>query len=142
MAKVQAIIAITLDGFLPEENEVLMQWIKNDSRGFPFWRNRCTFSLFPHYPLLDLLCQKDTQSESFVYLAEIYDKESAELLRGLFLYQLIDEVILYQMPTTYGKGINLKNYFYSASWALYKVKVFRNNICCMRYKKISNQIVP
>ncbi|GAE84911.1 hypothetical protein [Bacteroides reticulotermitis] len=136
MAKVKVVMAVTLDGFLPKENEHLMQWLKNDNRGFPRWRDGCTYPLFPHYPLLDLICQKNRESDSFIYLAEILDEETAELLRGLSLYKLVDEMIVYQVPVSYGTGFNLKNHFQPDNWMLCKIKSFRNNICCMRYKRV------
>lgn len=36
MAKVQIITAMTLDGFLPGEDEELFKWVKTDKQGFPF----------------------------------------------------------------------------------------------------------
>jgi hypothetical protein len=59
MARIQIITAVTLDGYLPDPNEELLQWVKTDSQGFPFWHERSTFTLFPGYPMLDLICEKD-----------------------------------------------------------------------------------
>lgn len=38
MAKVQVVIAATFDGFLPEDDENLLQWVRNDKKGFPVGR--------------------------------------------------------------------------------------------------------
>lgn len=36
MAKIQVIMALTLDGFLPHEDEMLMRWVRENKRyGFP-----------------------------------------------------------------------------------------------------------
>ena len=59
MAIVQIITAMTLDGFLPYEDEELFKWVKTDKRGFPFWHDRGTFMLPVGYPMLDLICEKD-----------------------------------------------------------------------------------
>lgn len=37
MAKVQIIMPVTLDGFLPDKNEKLMVWLNTDRNGFPYW---------------------------------------------------------------------------------------------------------
>lgn len=135
MAKVQVVMAVTLDGFLPEDNENLMQWVKTDKRGFSRWKEKCTYPLFPDYPLLDLVCNKDKTNESFIYYAEIIDKDSAELLRGLFLYHIVDEIILYLVPFTTNKGIHVMKQISPCQWSLHKVRQYRNGICCMVYRK-------
>ena len=97
MARIQVVTAITLDGFLPEPAGAHVSWVRNDRRGFPFWRERCSALILPH-SILDLLCEKDIRDDSFIYLAEIIEPESVELLRGLFLYDLVDELEAYQLP--------------------------------------------
>lgn len=135
MAKVRIIMAMTLDGFLPEENEKQVQWVKTDKRGFLHWKEKGTYPLFPDYPLLDLVCSKDTTDDSFIYYTEITDHESVELLRGLFLYHIVDEMILYLIPITVGKGTHIMKHVSFCHWSLYKTKQFRNGICCMVYRK-------
>lgn len=71
---------MTLDGFLPETDNVLTQWAMNHKKGFVQWRERCNARILPH-SILDLLCEKDSKSDSFTYLAEVHDAESLELLR-------------------------------------------------------------
>ena len=97
MAIVQIITAMTLDGFLPYEDEELFKWVKTDKRGFPFWHDRGTFMLPVGYPMLDLICEKDGKDASCVYTAEISDKKSLELLHRLSIYHLIDEIVVYEI---------------------------------------------
>lgn len=49
-----------MDGFLPKADENLMQWVLNDSKGFPYWHERSIYRLVPNYPLLDLLAERDS----------------------------------------------------------------------------------
>lgn len=102
MARIQIITAVTLDGYLPDPNEELLQWVKTDSQGFPFWHERSTFTLFPGYPMLDLICEKDEKPDSFTFTSEISDPKSLDLLHGLSIYHLIDEIIIYILPLTTG----------------------------------------
>lgn len=99
MAKLQAVIAMTLDGSIPTESEPLMEWIQSDRDGFPYWRKRGTRLLFPGYPLVSLICEKDTAGPSTVFHAEIYDEKSVEFLRGLSLYSLVDELVIFLIPS-------------------------------------------
>ena len=59
MAKLQVLIAMTLNGFVPARNDSLLQWIQNSDDGFPYWRGRSTRMLYPGYPLVDLICDKE-----------------------------------------------------------------------------------
>ena len=97
MSKIQAVTVMTLDGFLPEPDNVLTQWVMNHRKGFVHWREHCNAWILPH-SILDLLCEKDHKNASFTYLAEVHDTESLELLRGLFHYNLVDEFIVYLFP--------------------------------------------
>lgn len=134
MARIQVVTAITLDGFLPETAEALVSWIRNDRRGFPLWRERCSAFILPH-SILDLLCEKDSRDDSFTYLAEIFEPESVELLRGLFLYNLVDELVVYQLPFSAGQGISVLNTFRPRHWELHKTTSFSNGICRLIYRK-------
>lgn len=137
MAKIQVITAITLDGFLPGQEEKLLVWVQTDKRGFPYWYERSTFTLSPNYPMLDLISEKDSKDASFIYTAEISGKESLGLLHGLSIYHLIDEIIVYILPLTSGKGIIHLQQLPAGHWQLHKSTVFRNGICRLIYRKIS-----
>ena len=135
MAKIQIALAMTLDGFLPEENEKMMQWVKTNKNGFPRWKEECSFPLFPGYPLLDLICSKDQSDKDFTYYAQITDKDSVELLRGLFLYYMVDEIIIYLLPLTTNKGIHIMKHVSPCQWSLYKTKQYPSGISMMIYRK-------
>ena len=49
---------ITLNGFLPDENEKLMEWLRTDRNGFPYWENRARAyeDLAALLLILELLC--------------------------------------------------------------------------------------
>lgn len=85
MAKIQVIMALTLDGFLPHENETLMRWVRENRRyGFPHWSQDATFRIYPHYGLMDLLDVREKHDKGCAYLAEVQDGGSAEYAGGLF----------------------------------------------------------
>lgn len=125
---------MTLDGFLPNNDNVSMQWVINHKNGFLHWQERCSSFILPH-SILDLLCEKGRRDDSFTYLAEIRDLESLELLRGLFLYNLVDELIIYLLPFSTGQGTSVLSVFSPQQWQLHKTASFSNGVCRLIYRK-------
>lgn len=94
MEKFQVAAAVTLDRFLPDKEEkVLWEWMNSNSNGFPFWRKKCSFNLFPEYSMIDILAHLDSFAGS--YYAEIHDTNITEMLRKLAYFNLINEFVLY-----------------------------------------------
>lgn len=135
MAKIRIILAMTMDGFLPTAGESLVQWMTNDARGFPYWHERSIYRLRPHYPLLDLLAEKNSdKSKSDIYIAEISDAPSIELMRGLSRYNLIDEIVLYILPIVAGKGTPIFDDLTPSRWNVHKATTFPNGITRIIYR--------
>jgi len=133
MAKIQAVTVMTLDGFLPESDNVSMQWVMDHRKGFAHWRERCDARILPH-SILDLLCEKDGKDNTFTYLAEISDSESQELLRGLFHYNLVEELVIYLLPISSGRGTSIQNMLPTLQWQLHETATFSNGICRLIYR--------
>ena len=119
MAKLQVLIAMTLNGSVPARNDSLLQWIQNSNDGFPCWRDRYTRMLYPGYPLVDLIC----------------DVSSAELLRGLSLYHLIDEMVIFLLPVISSETVPVSKHISTDKWELVRTKTFKNGICRLTYRK-------
>ena len=73
MAKVQIIMPVTLDGFLPDKNEKLMVWLNTDRNGFPYWEERATFNMYPHYGMLDLMDAKERRDNNCTFFMKVQD---------------------------------------------------------------------
>ena len=95
MAKVQVIMPVTLDGFLPDKNEELMEWLRTDRNGFPYWEERATFNMYPHYGMLDLMAAKERRDNNCTFFMKVQDEKSAEYAGGVFLFRLADELVIY-----------------------------------------------
>ena len=135
MAKIQIIAAMTMDGFLPKADENLMQWVMNDTKGFPYWHERSIYRLLPHYPLLDLLAEKHSDNNnSDTYIAVISAMASIELLRGLSRYNLIDEMVVYILPVIAGKGTPVFDDLTPSRWSVHKPTSFSNGITRIIYR--------
>lgn len=107
MAKVQIIMPVTLDGFLPDKNEILMEWLRTDRNGFPYWEERATFNMYPHYGMLDLMDAKERRDNNCTFFMKVQDEKSAEYAGGVFLFRLADELVIYLLPISYKSGKNI-----------------------------------
>lgn len=136
MAKIQIIMAVTLDGFLPRKEETLMQWVRENTRyGFPYWQEKATILISPPYGVMDLMDMIPKYDEDCTCLATAHNGESAEYACGLFRYNLVDEIVLYLLPFSYGKGMSLTADLRSRRWQLHSCKAFSNGICRLVYAK-------
>ena len=64
-------MALTLDGFLPHEDEMLMRWVRENKRyGFPRWQRQATFHIYPQYGLMDLLNVKEKHDKDCIIWQE------------------------------------------------------------------------
>ena len=107
----------------------------NDAKGFPYWHEQSVYRLMPHYPLHDLLAEKHSdKNQADTYIAEISDKDSIELLRGLSRYNLIDEMVVYILPTIAGKGTPVFDDLTPSRWNIHKTTSFSNGITRIIYR--------
>lgn len=137
MARIQVMIAASIDGYLPAKEDARLEWLRTDRRGFKHWHDASIRRLYTGYPLVDLICEKERTDDRHIYLAEISDAESIELLRGLFLYHIVDEIIFYQLPVTLQGGIRVMDGFSMAEWKIVQVRHYGNGICRTVYRKVS-----
>ena len=141
MPKIQVVTAMTIDGYLPAAEENLMQWVKNDAKGFPYWHERSIYRLLPHYPLLDLLAKQHFDKDrTDIYIAEASCEDSIGFMRGLSRYNLIDEIIVYILPLVVGQGLPLFRGLSPSRWVVHKTTVFPNGITRIIYRNPSAAI--
>lgn len=128
-------MAMTLDGFLPDENHPLMRWVKTYRNGFPYWQERCSFNLPVGYPMLSLIAAKGNKDDSFVYLAEIGHTSQIGLLQALMRYKLADEWFVYLLPLVQGCGIRMADSFAASRLEMVGFQAYGNGVCRMIYRQ-------
>ena len=128
-------MAMTLDGFLPDEDHPLMQWVMTDRHGFPYWRERSSFDLPVGYPMISLIRKREDNDVPFFYLAEITGIYKMPLLQALLLYGIVDEWVVYFLPLTQGNGTRLTDGFKAAQWKAVGADAYKNGICRRVYRQ-------
>lgn len=134
MATVRIITAMTIDGFLPDAGNPLMRWLMTDAKGFRYWHDAGTFTLGMDYPVLDLVCDKDSTDSSCIYTAEISDPDEMGLMTSLFRYNVIDELVIHILPEIAGTGTRIFQDGARSVWILRKSTRFKNGICRNIYR--------
>ncbi|RGI73721.1 hypothetical protein DXD90_15085 [Bacteroides uniformis] len=136
MARIRIVMAITLDGFLPKQEEKFMQWLMEEPRkGFPYWKEKASFQINELYGIIDLSDMIRRFSADCICQTIIHDKNSADYADGLFRYNLVDEMVLYTLPISYGKGFSLMDSIGKHHWQLRSFKLYPNGISRLVYEK-------
>ena len=65
---------------------------------------------------------------------KVEDGKSADYSSGVFLYRLVDELVIYLLPITYKTGKSITGRIQFGQWTLKESKTFRNNICRLVYR--------
>lgn len=127
---------VTIDGYLPEKDDIQSRWIEDDRNGFPFWRETADYILSEDTSFFSLIHEKEIAKTNYTCLAEVTSDRQLSLIRGLFTYRLVDEVILYILPVVVQKGSHLYSSAFPVSdWKLKESRTFSNGICRIIYCK-------
>ena len=76
-------------------------------KGFPYWKEKASFQINELYGIIDLSDMIRRFNADCICQTIIHDKNSADYADGLFRYNLVDEMVLYTLPISYGKGFSL-----------------------------------
>lgn len=132
--KIQVVVTISADGYLLKRENNAKKQINSGKYGFSALQKRADLMLHKESSLIALLEEK-RQSSDTNYLAEA-NPESLDLIKGLFLYRLADELILYMLPDQKENGIRLFDLTSPTDWILVKESSLRDTSRCLIYHRI------
>jgi hypothetical protein len=132
--KIQVVATISANGYLLKRENKTKKQISLGKYGFNTLQKRADLMLHKESSLIALLEEK-RQSSDTNYLVES-TPETLDLIKGLFLYQLADELILYMLPGQKENGIRLFDLISPSNWILEKESSLRDNLRCLIYHRI------
>lgn len=132
--KIQVVATISANGYLLKRENKTKKQISLGKYGFNALLKRADLTLHKESSLIALLEEK-RQSSDTNYLVEA-TPETLDLIKGLFLYQLVEEMILYMLPDQKGNGIRLFDLTSPADWILEKETSLRDTSRCLIYHRI------
>lgn len=136
MAKVQVVSAMTSDGSLPAKDDPFLLWVENDRHGFSRWRDSADRVLEGNISFISLINEQRMPDAGSTYLAELLSESQLPLIKGLLLYGLVDEIILYILPGTgSGEVCSFPFSFPPDGWEMQATRAFSNGICRRIYHK-------
>lgn len=135
--KIQIVATISTDGYLLKRENKTKKQISLGKYGFNALLKRADLSLHKESSLIALLEEK-RQSSDTNYLIEA-TPETLDLIKGLFLYRLADELILYMMPCPKENGIGLFDLTSPSDWILEKESSIRDTFRCLIYHRIKQK---
>jgi hypothetical protein len=132
--KIQIAATISTNGYLLKRENKTKNQISLGKYGFNTLQKRADLMLHKESSLIALLEEK-RQSSDTNYLVEA-TPETLDLIKGLFLYQLVEELILYMLPDQKENGIRLFDLTSPSDWILEKESSLRDNFRCLIYHRI------
>ncbi len=132
--KIQVVATISANGYLLKRENKTKKQISLSKYGFNTLQKRADLMLHKESSLIALLEEK-RQSSDTNYLVES-TPETLDLIKGLFLYQLADELILYMLPDQKENGIRLFDLTSPTDWILEKESSLRDASRYLIYQKI------
>lgn len=130
--KIQIAAILSADGYLWEKTGSTPSVFHSDKYG-PERLEEHTLPLSPYSSLIDLLDEK-RQGRDVSYFAEA-TPETMELVRGLLLYRLADEIILYVLPDKQEKGICFAESTALPEWELVKERPLKDDVRRKTYRR-------
>jgi hypothetical protein len=101
--KIQITATVSSDGYLLPSDRIESRWPFDRKYTLSALRRNADILLRKNDSLLSLLAEKQKACDASIYLAEA-SPETADLIKGLLLYHLADELIVYISPSEVGKG--------------------------------------
>jgi len=134
--KIKVVATISRDGYLLKpKDRMIMRGIIPGKYGFKALRKNTDLMLHKESSLIALLKEK-RQASGTSYLAEV-TSDTLGFIKGLFLYRLAEEMILYMLPDQKENGIRLFDIISPSDWILVKEISLKNGIRCFIYHIIN-----
>lgn len=132
--KIQIAATVSNDGFLLPPNTIQSRWPYARKYALTALRERADLLLHKNTSLLSLLAEK-RQSTDTTYLAEA-TPETVELIKGLLLYNLADELILYVVPSGHCTGgIAFSEILCLSDWKMDEEQNLGQEVVCRIYHR-------
>lgn len=130
--KIQITATVSSNGYLLPSNTVKGYWPFRRKNTLSSLQKEADILLHKYDSLLSLLSEKQNQSDT-TYLAEA-TPETIGLIKGLLLYHLADELILYILSAEADKGIAISDIVDMREWDAKTEHTLSQHTICRIYQ--------
>lgn len=131
--KIQITATVSSDGYLLPPDAIENRWSFDRKHTLSALRKKADMLLHQNDSLLSLLTEKQKTSDT-IYLAEA-TPQTADLIKGLLLYHLADELIVYTSPAEVGKGCAFSELVDMKEWEMQAEHFLSRQVVCRVYHR-------
>lgn len=132
--KIQITATVSSDGYLLPLNAIESRWPFDRKHTLSALRKKADMLLHQNDSLLSLLAEKQKACDTSIYMAEAMP-ETVELIKGLLLYHLADELIVYILPAEVGKGCAFSELVDMKEWEMQAEHSLSRLVVCRVYHR-------
>lgn len=131
--KIQITATVSSDDYLLPADAIENRWPFDRKHTLSALRKKADMLLHQNDSLLSLLTEKQKASDT-IYLAEA-TPQMTEFIKGLLLYHLADELIVYISPAEVGKGCALSELVDMKEWEMQAEHSLSRRVVCRVYHR-------
>ncbi|WP_075557073.1 hypothetical protein [Parabacteroides timonensis] len=132
--KIQITATVSSDGYLLPPDTIKRRWPFEGKHSLSALRKKADMLLHTNDSLLLLLAEKRKACDASIYLAEA-TPQTADLIKGLLLYHLADELIVYTSPAEVGKGYAFSELVDTKEWEMQAEHSLSGRAVCRIYSR-------
>lgn len=132
--KIQITATVSSDGYLLPPDTIKRRWPFEGKHSLSALRKKADMLLHTNDSLLLLLAEKRKACDTSIYLAEA-TPQTADLIKGLLLYHLADELIVYTLPAEVGKGYAFSELVDTKEWEMQAEHSLSGRAVCRIYSR-------
>ncbi|WP_455667454.1 hypothetical protein [Phocaeicola sp.] len=132
--KIRIAAVLSANGYLASPaNDTRRQWSSPKKYALSRLRKEADLSLHKNGSLLSLLAEKRSNAD-VAYFAEA-TPDTMDLIKGLLLYRLADELFLYSLPYNMDGGVPLSDFLNLEDWELREEHALPERVVCRVYRR-------
>lgn len=131
--KILITATVSSDGYLLPPDAIESRWPFDRKHTLSALRKKADMLLHKNDSLFSLLAEKQKASDT-IYLAEV-TPETADLIKGLLLYHLADELIIYTLPSEVGNGCAFSELVDMKEWEMQAEHSLLRRVVCRVYHR-------
>lgn len=131
--KIQVIAILSADGYLLSADTLQGRRLSPHKYSPDAFRERADLPLHRDSPLISLLAERRDSSDT-TYTVDA-TSETSDFIRGLLLYDLVDEWVAYELKEEQKSGIAFSGLFRPNDWNIYEQQRLSSDIICHIYRR-------